>query len=142
MDLSVKSHVNREKAQRSVPMRCLALGMPRTGTNCEFPSAQYFVKSLNLISLALRDALKILGLNECYHQATLIQNPEDGILWTRAFQRRGTQKAFGRREWDALLGHCQAVCDIPAVNFCEELIETYPDARIILTSRDVDEWYQ
>lgn len=73
---------------------------------------------------------------------TLVQNPEDGIMWSKALAMRGTTRAFGPAEWNALLGHCQAVCDIPAVHFCDELIETYPDAKVILTTRNVDEWHR
>ena len=31
---------------------------------------------------------------------------------------------------------------MPAYCFSLELIEAYPDAKIILTLRDVDEWYE
>ena len=57
-----------------------------------------------------------------------------------ALKSRGTTEAFGRPERDALLGHCQAVCDVPAVHFCDELIEAYPEAKVILTVRDFDKW--
>jgi Sulfotransferase domain len=36
----------------------------------------------------------------------------------------------------------QAVLDVPAVLFAEELIAAYPDAKIILTNRNVDSWYK
>lgn len=48
---------------------------------------------------------------------------------------------FGRKEWDQLLGDCQAVCDWPACAFAKELIEAYPNAKVILTTRDVDSWH-
>jgi len=48
---------------------------------------------------------------------------------------------FGRKEWDQLLGDCQAVCDWPACAFAKELIEAYPNAKVILTTRDVDPWH-
>lgn len=32
--------------------------------------------------------------------------------------------------------------DIPAALFVEELVEAYPDAKVILTVRDVDSWYK
>ena len=34
----------------------------------------------------------------------------------------------------------QAVTDIPCVLFSDELLSAYPDAKVILTSRDVDSW--
>jgi hypothetical protein len=66
---------------------------------------------------------------------------------------------FGRKEWDQLLGDCQvclngakiegkqplmplqAVCDWPACAFAKELIEAYPNAKVILSTRDVDSWH-
>ncbi|KAF2176317.1 hypothetical protein K469DRAFT_760440 [Zopfia rhizophila CBS 207.26] len=37
--------------------------------------------------------------------------------------------------------HCQVVCDWPAVAFAKELIEAYPEAKVILATRDVDSWH-
>lgn len=36
----------------------------------------------------------------------------------------------------------KAVCDMPAAYFAEELLEAYPDAKVILTIRDVDKWHK
>lgn len=36
----------------------------------------------------------------------------------------------------------QAVCDWPACAFAKELIEAYPEAKVILTNRDVDSWHK
>jgi hypothetical protein len=97
-----------------------------------------------LTHTAMRDALKLLGLNECYHQVTLIQNPDDAKLWKQAFAAKyhGQGRPFNSDDWDALLGHCQAVCDIPAMHFAEELMDAYPDAKVILTHRDLDAWHK
>jgi Sulfotransferase domain len=35
----------------------------------------------------------------------------------------------------------QALSDIPAVMFAEELVQAYPEAKVILTTRSVDSWY-
>lgn len=35
----------------------------------------------------------------------------------------------------------QAVTDMPAAYFAEELIEAYPDAKVILTTRDTESWF-
>lgn len=34
----------------------------------------------------------------------------------------------------------QAVTDAPCVNFADELLSAYPDAKVVLTTRDVDRW--
>lgn len=36
----------------------------------------------------------------------------------------------------------KAVCDWPAMCFSRELIQAYPDAKVILTTRDVDVWHR
>jgi hypothetical protein len=36
----------------------------------------------------------------------------------------------------------QAVTDMPAYCFSSELIEAYPEAKVILTLRDIDDWYE
>ncbi|KAL9102456.1 MAG: hypothetical protein Q9163_002386 [Psora crenata] len=36
----------------------------------------------------------------------------------------------------------QAVTDLPAVAFAPELIAAYPEAKVILTNRDVDAWFE
>ncbi|KAF9877042.1 hypothetical protein CkaCkLH20_05308 [Colletotrichum karsti] len=70
------------------------------------------------------------------------ENPPDCLLWSEALAAKfdGVGE-FGKDKWDALLGHCQAVCDWPAASFAEELIDAYPDAKVLLTTRDVDKWY-
>jgi hypothetical protein len=34
------------------------------------------------------------------------------------------------------------VSDIPAAIFCDELIDAYPEAKIILTTRDEEKWFE
>ena len=41
-----------------------------------------------------------------------------------------------------LLGHCQAVCDLPAAAFMPELVAAYPDAKVVVLERPVDAWYE
>lgn len=47
-----------------------------------------------------------------------------------------------REDFDALLGHAVAVTDAAANSFAVELIEAYPDAKVILnTRRNTDAWH-
>jgi hypothetical protein len=36
----------------------------------------------------------------------------------------------------------EAVCDVPAACFAEELMTAYPNAKVILTNRDIDAWFE
>ncbi|KAK2737020.1 hypothetical protein FQN55_001352 [Onygenales sp. PD_40] len=117
--------IDRRQCHRTVPMKVLALGVGRTGT------------------ASLRAALERLGYVDTYHMMSAsVENPPDCLMWQDALAAKydGVGE-FGRKEWDQLLGHCQAVCDWPACAFAKELVEAYPNAKVILTTRDVDSWH-
>jgi hypothetical protein len=92
----------------------------------------------------MKAALQILGYNDVYHMTNTWTNPQDIDMWVEAYNAKlkGTGKPFGRAEFDKLLGHCMAVTDAPAIDFGPELIEAYPDAKIILVDRDIESWYK
>ena len=74
-----------------------------------------------------------------------VENPRDAEMWIDAYRAKfeGVGKPFERPEWDQLLGHCMAVSDVPCISFWRELMDAYPDARVILTVRDnPDVWYR
>ena len=130
-DMSSLAHmtdIDRRNCTRTVPLRVLCLGLSRTGT------------------VSLRQALIRLGYQDCYHFAsTLQENPRDTELWLEALNAKfkGIGKEYGKAEWDALLGHCQAVTDTPCVIFYKELLRAYPDAKVILTERDdASQWFR
>lgn len=50
----------------------------------------------------------------------------------------GSTKAPDFRRYDDI----DAVCDVPAALFYHELMTAYPDAKVILTIRDVDSWWR
>ncbi|KAI9158153.1 hypothetical protein HJFPF1_06143 [Paramyrothecium foliicola] len=111
---------------RVVPMRVIVCGVHRTGT------------------LSMQSALWQLGFYDCYHMHTLLDNTvRDAPQWVRAIEAKYAGKgSFDKRDWDNLLGRCQAVCDIPAAFFGAELAELYPDAKVIILNRDPEKWYQ
>lgn len=109
-------------------MKVLCLGLSRTGTS------------------SLRQALLDLGISDVYHFTSIVsENPADAEIWVRALEAKLYHRSpeFKKEDWDALLGHCMAVSDHPCLTFTDELLETYPDAKVILTVRDtVDIWYE
>ena len=114
-----------------------SLGCPHTRELC-------LRLGLTLPLKALRQALIHLGYDETYHFASLIENEPDAAMWIEALEAKfeGKGKPYTRKEWDRLLGHCQAISDTPCVVFYKELLEAYPDAKVILTVRDsADPWF-
>lgn len=65
-------------------------------------------------------------------------------MWVDAFRGKfETRRRFERYDWDQLFGHYMAVTDTPCDVFAEELIQAYPEAKVILTLRDSAElWKQ
>jgi hypothetical protein len=47
----------------------------------------------------------------------------------------------GSHEWDAIFSGYRATVDWPAAAFWRELVEHYPDAKVLLSVRDADRWY-
>lgn len=115
---------DRHRATRVVPMRVLVFGLMRTGTS------------------SIRVALSRLGFDDVYHMTCVFRDPDDAQWWLRAGEAKWNNKGtFTRQDWDRLLGHCQAVCDLPPAAFAEELIAAYPEAKVVILNRDVDRWY-
>ncbi|KAE8442754.1 hypothetical protein EG329_002894 [Mollisiaceae sp. DMI_Dod_QoI] len=50
-------------------------------------------------------------------------------------------KNIGREELDELMGDCMVVSGVPCHLFLDEMLAAYPDAKVILTTRDIDAWY-
>ncbi|KEY73202.1 hypothetical protein S7711_04168 [Stachybotrys chartarum IBT 7711] len=119
------------KRKRTRPMEVICLGMPRTGTE------------------SLQHALLSLGYDHTYHGWDInFENPNYAQQWVRLCQKKWFGPPSGEvkltaEDFDAVMGHAVAVADAPASVFAAELIEAYPEAKIILNYRkDIDEWHQ
>ena len=85
-------------------------------------------------SLSLKKALEILGYSKCYHMSEVVTNPKHSGLWLRAWK--------GEFIWDDIFNGYQAAVDWPVAAFWPELMEAYPRAKIILSIRDPEAWYE
>jgi hypothetical protein len=85
-------------------------------------------------TLSLKAALEELGLGPCYHMTEAFHHLDHVPMWESA--ARGEDV-----DWDLLLGGYHATVDWPGAAFYEPLSQTYPQARVILTVRDPDRWY-
>ncbi|KAK6402189.1 hypothetical protein LTR81_022753 [Elasticomyces elasticus] len=47
---------------------------------------------------------------------------------------------FGCQEFENLLGHWGASTDQPSVLFVEQLLQAYPEAKVVLVERNPDRW--
>jgi len=106
-----------------VALRVIGAGFGRTGT------------------LSMQAALEQLGFAPCYHYVEVIERRpgrNDGHL------RAWVDFAKGRRamDWRRLFASYQAVVDFPMSAFYAELLEVFPDARVVLTVRDPERWFE
>jgi Sulfotransferase domain len=95
----------------------IGAGFGRTGTY-----------SLNL-------ALEILGFGPCHHMADV--NASD--------QQKAWFRAAGRGEpvdWDAVYAGYNSAVDWPTAYFWRELADHFPEAKLILTVRNSEDWYK
>ncbi len=84
---------------------------------------------------SLQAALETLGFAPCYHMTEVFTHPEHVPVWEAAV--RGE-----RVEWERILHGYRAAVDWPAAAFHEELMARYPNAKVILTVRDPERWYE
>lgn len=86
-------------------------------------------------TLSLKAALEELGFGPCYHMVELLAHPEQVTYWEAA--ERGEAV-----DWDALFKGYRAGVDFPVFRHYRTLAEHYPDAKVVLTVRDPERWYE
>ena len=85
-------------------------------------------------TLSLKLALEQLGLNKCHHMMELFPNEAQQQFWHAA--------AFGKTiDWDLVFEGYQASVDWPSCTFYQELMAHYPEAKVVLSLRDPDKWF-
>ncbi|MES0028821.1 sulfotransferase family protein [Mesorhizobium sp. M0040] len=94
----------------------IGAGMGRTGT------------------YSLKLALEHLGFGPCHHMADVRANPEQKALWRAAGQGQ-------LPTWDAAYAGYLSAVDWPTAHFWREVSDHYPHAKVILTVRDPEAWY-
>ena len=98
-------------------LRVIGAGLGRTGT------------------MSLKLALERLLGAPCYHMVEVFPRPAHFARWTAA--ARGEPV-----DWRALLDGFAAAVDWPSAAFWEELAEAFPDAPIVLSTRDAESWWR
>src|SRR4028118_1909160 len=98
-------------------IRVIGAGLGRTGT------------------LSLKAALEEVGFGACYHMIELLGHPEQVHFWEAASRGEPVH-------WDALFAGYQSIVDYPGCRYYRTLMEHYPDAKVVLTVRDPDRWYE
>jgi hypothetical protein len=85
-------------------------------------------------TLSLKIALEQLGFGPCMHMVQLLDDPERAVLFRRAAE--GDLASLDK----ALAGQ-RATVDWPGTYFWRELVARHPQAKVVLTVRDPQRWY-
>ncbi|KER22417.1 hypothetical protein T265_14864, partial [Opisthorchis viverrini] len=109
------------------PILVIGVGVERTGTK------------------SLQEALEILYRSPCYHSSEIVQNhPEHVDVWLKIFTTTKTAKKRQILEelvksvfdgYLATVGH-------PACTIYKQLLDIYPEAKVIITTRPSLQWLE
>jgi hypothetical protein len=97
-------------------IRVIGAGLPRTGT------------------LTQKLALESLGFGPCYHWVDVIADLDRVEQWHRACDGEGP--------WDEIFDGFVATVDWPGGFFAIELAQRYPEAKVVLSTRDPQKWVE
>jgi hypothetical protein len=86
-------------------------------------------------TLSLKTALEHLGYERCYHMYEVLANLHHAPVWTAA---DGGEPV----DWDLLFEGYRATVDWPACVFWRELMDAFPDAKVLLSVRPPERWYE
>ena len=99
-----------------MPLEIIGPGFGRTGTN------------------SLKLALEQLGFGPCHHMFEVRDHPEQLTNWEAA--------ARGERvDWDDVFRGYRSQVDWPGARYWRELAQHYQKAKVILSVRDPDSWF-
>lgn len=96
-------------------MKVIGAGLPRTATTTQ------------------AIAFEKLGFGPCYHMRNLMMDWERGLeQWEAA--------ARGNPDWETIFGDAQSTCDWPGARYYKEILEHYPDSKVVLSVRTPESW--
>ena len=97
-------------------LKVIGAGLGRTGT------------------LSLKFALERLGFGPCYHMIEIMAKGRERLpQWIDVVR--------GSPDWDAIFDGFASTVDYPTCYFWRELAAHYPDAKVILSTRDAEGWF-
>jgi hypothetical protein len=96
-------------------VKVIGAGLPRTATTTQ------------------ANAFETLGFGPCYHMRDVLMDMEKGLgLWDAVVR--------GEPDWEAIFGDAQSTVDWPGGRYYKELLEYYPDSKVVLSVREPAGW--
>ena len=100
-----------------MPLSVVGAGFGRTGT------------------MSLKLGLEQLGFGPCYHMIEVFKDPKAPGYWEAAADGAPV-------DWEEVFAGFNSTVDWPSATFYRELAEAYPEAKVILTARDPEDWFR
>jgi Sulfotransferase domain len=116
LNLQFRDRIVGQTREIALALKIIGAGFGRTGTH------------------SLKTAIEILGLGPCHHMYEVRRSSEQITWWTAA--ARGEAP-----DWDQVFAGYDSQIDWPGSRYWKELCVYYPDAKVILTVRDPEDWY-
>lgn len=85
--------------------------------------------------MSLKLALEKLLGGPCYHMLEVFPRPDHIAMWRGVLEGK-------KPDWDRLFDGYVAAVDWPAAAFWHDIADAYPDAIILLSTRDTDSWWR
>jgi len=82
----------------------------------------------------IRRVIEVLGFGPCYNSSELFTHPRGMVFWESMEQGKAVDFASFFSNYNAIVGY-------PGYIFAQQILEEYPDAKLILSVRDPEEWY-
>ena len=83
----------------------------------------------------IRAVLEEFGFDPCYQSYKLFRCPADIEFWEMLDQGNAV-------DFNAFFKNHQAIVGFPGYIYYRQLMEYYPDAKVLLSIRDPEEWYE
>lgn len=85
-------------------------------------------------TFSMKFALEHLSFGPCYHMSEVFAGARRNLpLWLDAVN--------GKPDWNSIFDGYQSTTDYPACTYWRDLAAHYPSAKIVLTTRDPDSWF-
>lgn len=84
---------------------------------------------------SLKAALEMLGFAPCHHMHEVLANQAEQVPFFQAAVDGETM------DWEALFANYKAAVDWPSSHYWRELAAYYPEAKVILSVRDEESWW-
>jgi len=86
-------------------------------------------------TLSTKAALETLGFGPCYHMTEVFNKPRAFAQWEAATRGEPVN-------WNEIFVGYQATVDWPGCAFYADLMQVYPNAKVLLNVRDPEKWYE